>query len=148
MMDESRSGPDPFPRAQMGSRGDIYRTSLDHEMLSLILSSILDLRCLQRSDMPIRQRYHPSSCPLSSPEWSCRRLLPRSVPCDGPGQLGVWNTYIAIISRLILAVFWFAIQNVMVVIQSGSYWSALWPRYLTLPNGSSDSQGTCITTNG
>lgn len=89
MMDESRSGPDPFPRAQMGSRGDIYRTSLDHEMLSLILSSILDLRCLQRSDMPIRQRYHPSSCPLSSPEWSCRRHILRSVPCDGPGQLGV-----------------------------------------------------------
>lgn len=39
--------------------------------------------------MAIRQQYHSSSCPLSSPEWSCRRLLPRSVPCDGPGQSGV-----------------------------------------------------------
>ncbi|KKZ64728.1 hypothetical protein EMCG_09362 [[Emmonsia] crescens] len=59
---------------------------------------------------------------------------------------GFWGSYVAIISRVILAVFWFAIQNVnggnAVRIMVG----AIWPSFLRLSNHIPQSQG--ITTNG
>ncbi|KAJ9204562.1 hypothetical protein DTO164E3_1737 [Paecilomyces variotii] len=59
---------------------------------------------------------------------------------------GFWGSYIAIISRVILAVFWFAIQNVnggnAVRVMIG----AIWPSFLTIKNTIPENQG--ITTNG
>ncbi|KAJ5365568.1 Permease cytosine/purines uracil thiamine allantoin [Penicillium concentricum] len=67
-------------------------------------------------------------------------------PVIARASWGFWGSYIAIISRVILAVFWFAIQNVnggnAVRVMIG----AIWPSFLTLPNGIPESQG--ITTSG
>lgn len=67
-------------------------------------------------------------------------------PVIARASWGFWGSYIAIISRVILAVFWFAIQNVnggnAVRVMIG----AIWPSYLNLPNGIPESQG--ITTSG
>lgn len=65
-------------------------------------------------------------------------------PVIARASWGFWGSYVAIVSRVILAVFWFAIQNVnggnAVRIMLG----AIWPSFLTLPNGIPKSQG--ITT--
>ncbi|KAJ5110236.1 hypothetical protein N7532_002881 [Penicillium argentinense] len=67
-------------------------------------------------------------------------------PVIARASWGFWGSYIAIISRLILAIFWFAIQDVnggnAVRVMIG----AIWPSYLTIHNGIPESQG--ITTNG
>ncbi|KAJ6101737.1 hypothetical protein N7499_001367 [Penicillium canescens] len=67
-------------------------------------------------------------------------------PVIARASWGFWGSYIAIISRVILAIFWFAIQNVnggnAVRVMIG----AIWPSYLDLPNDIPESQG--ITTNG
>jgi NCS1 nucleoside transporter family len=67
-------------------------------------------------------------------------------PVIARASWGFWGSYIAIISRVILAIFWFAIQNVnggnAVRVMIG----AIWPSYLDLPNDIPASQG--ITTNG
>ncbi|KAJ5171026.1 Permease cytosine/purines uracil thiamine allantoin [Penicillium coprophilum] len=67
-------------------------------------------------------------------------------PVIARASWGFWGSYIAIISRVILAVFWFAIQNVnggnAVRVMIG----AIWPSFLELPNGIPESQG--ITTSG
>lgn len=59
---------------------------------------------------------------------------------------GFWGSYVAIISRIILAIFWFAIQTVngsnSVTVMIG----AIWPSYLRLKNEIPADQG--ITTNG
>ncbi|PGH00847.1 hypothetical protein AJ79_08099 [Helicocarpus griseus UAMH5409] len=59
---------------------------------------------------------------------------------------GFWGSYVAIISRVILAVFWFAIQNVnggnAVRVMIG----AIWPSFLNIPNHIPEEEG--ITTNG
>ena len=59
---------------------------------------------------------------------------------------GFWGSYIPIISRVILALFWFAIQNVnggsAVQVMIG----AIWPSFLRLHNDIPADQG--ITTNG
>jgi hypothetical protein len=67
-------------------------------------------------------------------------------PVIARASWGFWGSYVAIVSRVILAIFWFAIQNVnggnAVRVMIG----AIWPSYLNLPNGIPASQG--ITTNG
>ncbi|KAK2803571.1 hypothetical protein FQN51_003333 [Onygenales sp. PD_10] len=67
-------------------------------------------------------------------------------PVIARASWGFWGSYVAIISRVILAAFWFAIQNVnggnAVRVMIG----AIWPSFLTLPNDIPESQG--ITTNG
>jgi NCS1 nucleoside transporter family len=67
-------------------------------------------------------------------------------PVIARASWGFWGSYVAIISRVILAVFWFAIQNVnggnAVRVMIG----AIWPSFLTLRNDIPESQG--ITTNG
>ncbi|KAL1965243.1 hypothetical protein VTN77DRAFT_5997 [Rasamsonia byssochlamydoides] len=59
---------------------------------------------------------------------------------------GFWGSYVAIISRIILAIFWFAIQTVngssSVMVMIG----AIWPSYLRLKNEIPADQG--IATNG
>lgn len=67
-------------------------------------------------------------------------------PVIARASWGFWGSYIAVISRLILAVFWFAIQNVNGGNAVRVMLGAIWPSYLTLPNGIPESQG--ITTNG
>lgn len=67
-------------------------------------------------------------------------------PVIARASWGFWGSYIAIISRLILAVFWFAIQNVNGGNAVRVMLGAIWPSYLTLLNGIPESQG--ITTNG
>ncbi|KAJ5887415.1 hypothetical protein N7495_007456 [Penicillium taxi] len=67
-------------------------------------------------------------------------------PVIARASWGFWGSYVAIVSRVILAVFWFAIQNVnggnCVRVMIG----AIWPSFLTLKNHIPESQG--ITTNG
>ncbi|EKV10009.1 NCS1 allantoate transporter [Penicillium digitatum Pd1] len=67
-------------------------------------------------------------------------------PVIARASWGFWGSYIAIVSRVILAVFWFAIQNVnggnAVHVMIG----AIWPSFLDIPNDIPESQG--ITTGG
>ncbi|KAI9933799.1 hypothetical protein MW887_004871 [Aspergillus wentii] len=67
-------------------------------------------------------------------------------PVIARASWGFWGSYVAIISRVILAVFWFAIQNVnggnAVRVMIG----AIWPSFLSLKNDIPANQG--ITTNG
>ncbi len=62
-------------------------------------------------------------------------------PVIARASWGFWGSYVAIISRAILAIFWFSIQtmnganNVRVMI------GAIWPSFLTLPNHIPESQG-------
>lgn len=67
-------------------------------------------------------------------------------PVIARASWGFWASYIPVVSRLILALFWFAIQNVngghAVRIMLG----AIWPSFLALPNGIPASEG--IRTNG
>ena len=67
-------------------------------------------------------------------------------PVIARASWGFWGSYIAIVSRVILAVFWFAIQNVNGGNAVRVMLGAIWPSYLTLPNGIPESEG--ITTNG
>jgi hypothetical protein len=67
-------------------------------------------------------------------------------PVIARASWGFWGSYIAIISRLILAVFWFAIQNVNGGNSVRVMIGAIWPSYLDLHNDIPASQG--ITTNG
>ncbi|KAL2829078.1 permease for cytosine/purines, uracil, thiamine, allantoin-domain-containing protein [Aspergillus pseudoustus] len=59
---------------------------------------------------------------------------------------GFWGSYLPIVSRLILGVFWFAINSVnggnAVVVMLG----AIWPSFLKIPNGIPEGEG--ITTQG
>ncbi|EEH35650.2 allantoin permease [Paracoccidioides lutzii Pb01] len=59
---------------------------------------------------------------------------------------GFRGSFIAVISRVILAVFWFAIQNVNGGNSVRTMIGAIWPSFLRLPNHIPESQG--ITTNG
>lgn len=67
-------------------------------------------------------------------------------PVIARASWGFWGSYVAIISRVILAIFWFAIQNVNGGNAVRVMLGAIWPSYLDLPNGIPESQG--ITTNG
>ncbi|KAJ5143377.1 uncharacterized protein N7515_002164 [Penicillium bovifimosum] len=67
-------------------------------------------------------------------------------PVIARASWGFWGSYIAIISRVILALFWFAIQNVNGGNAVRVMIAAIWPSYLDLPNHIPESQG--ITTNG
>ncbi len=94
-------------------------------------------------------------------QWCNWCTIPCAVPCTCARKLGVLgflrcypsselrtrtNSSVAIISRVILAVFWFAIQTanggdvVQVMI------TAIWPGFANLPNHIPDAQG--ITTAG
>ena len=109
---------------------------------------------------------HCSSCFLHSQhrhiaQWCDWCAVPCSFPCSCARKLGVlgflrydpWSksrlysdSSVAIISRVILAIFWFAIQTanggdvVQVMI------TAIWPNFANLPNHIPNSQG--ITTAG
>lgn len=67
-------------------------------------------------------------------------------PVIARASWGFWGSYIPIISRLILAVFWFATQVVnggnSVAVMIG----AIWPSFLDIPNTLPESEG--ITTQG
>ena len=67
-------------------------------------------------------------------------------PVISRASWGFWGSYIAIISRLVLAVFWFAVQNVNGGNSIRVMIGAIWPSYLELGNDIPASQG--ITTNG
>lgn len=58
---------------------------------------------------------------------------------------GFWGSYVAIISRAILAIFWFSIQCMNGANTVRVMLGAIWPSFLTLENGIPESQG--ITTN-
>ncbi|OQE17871.1 hypothetical protein PENSTE_c019G07022 [Penicillium steckii] len=62
-------------------------------------------------------------------------------PVIARASWGFWGSYIAIISRLILAVFWFAIQNMNGAYAVQVMIGAIWPSFLTLRNDIPESQG-------
>lgn len=59
---------------------------------------------------------------------------------------GFWGSYVAIVSRLILAVFWFAIQNVNGGNSVTNMIAAIWPSFQRIPNHIPADEG--ITTAG
>ncbi|KAE8343554.1 hypothetical protein BDV24DRAFT_172574 [Aspergillus arachidicola] len=67
-------------------------------------------------------------------------------PVIARASWGFWGSYIAIVSRVILALFWFAIQNVNGGNAVRAMIGAIWPSFLTLENHIPEDQG--ITTNG
>lgn len=67
-------------------------------------------------------------------------------PVIARASWGFWGSYIPIVSRVILAVFWFAIQNINGGNAVRVMLGAIWPSYLTMHNGIPLDQG--ITTNG
>jgi NCS1 family nucleobase:cation symporter-1 len=54
---------------------------------------------------------------------------------------GFWGSYIAIISRAILAIFWFAIQNMNGANATRVMIGAIWPSFLKVKNGVPEEQG-------
>lgn len=66
-------------------------------------------------------------------------------PVIARASWGFWGSYIAIISRAILAIFWFAIQTMNGANTVRVMIGAIWPSFLTLPNHIPKNQG--ITTN-
>lgn len=62
-------------------------------------------------------------------------------PVIARASWGFWGSYIAIVSRAILAVFWFAIQNMNGANSVRVMIGAIWPSFLTLRNGIPASQG-------
>ncbi|KAL4794906.1 permease for cytosine/purines, uracil, thiamine, allantoin-domain-containing protein [Aspergillus venezuelensis] len=66
-------------------------------------------------------------------------------PVIARASWGFWGSYVAIISRVILAIFWFAIQNVNGANSVRVMLGAIWPSFLTLENDIPEDQG--ITTN-
>jgi NCS1 family nucleobase:cation symporter-1 len=62
-------------------------------------------------------------------------------PVIARASWGFWGSYLAIISRAILAVFWFAIQNMNGANSVRVMIGAIWPSFLTLRNDIPESQG-------
>ncbi|PKX96147.1 NCS1 allantoate transporter [Aspergillus novofumigatus IBT 16806] len=67
-------------------------------------------------------------------------------PVIARASWGFWGSYVAIISRVILAIFWFAIQNVNGGNAVRCMIGAIWPSFLTLKNDIPEDEG--ITTAG
>jgi len=66
-------------------------------------------------------------------------------PVIARASWGFWGSYVAIISRAILAIFWFSIQTMNGANTVRVMIGAIWPSFLTLPNHIPEDQG--ITTN-
>ncbi|KAL4924735.1 permease for cytosine/purines, uracil, thiamine, allantoin-domain-containing protein [Aspergillus undulatus] len=66
-------------------------------------------------------------------------------PVIARASWGFWGSYVAIVSRVILAIFWFAIQNVNGANAVKGMIGAIWPSFLTMRNGIPEEQG--ISTN-
>ncbi|RVX71924.1 hypothetical protein B0A52_04323 [Exophiala mesophila] len=62
-------------------------------------------------------------------------------PVIARASWGFWGSYVAIISRSILAIFWFAIQTMNGANTVRVMIGAIWPSFLTLPNHIPESQG-------
>lgn len=72
-------------------------------------------------------------------------LYHTSFPVNSRASWGFWGSYVAIISRAILAIFWFAIQTMNGANTVRVMIAAIWPSFLNLPNHIPEDQG--ITTN-
>ncbi|KAL4870485.1 hypothetical protein BDV12DRAFT_195423 [Aspergillus spectabilis] len=66
-------------------------------------------------------------------------------PVIARASWGFYGSYIALVSRVILAIFWFAIQNVNGANAVRVMIGAIWPSFLTMRNTIPENQG--ITTN-
>ncbi|KAJ0424267.1 permease for cytosine/purines, uracil, thiamine, allantoin-domain-containing protein [Aspergillus carlsbadensis] len=62
-------------------------------------------------------------------------------PVIARASWGFWGSYIAIVSRSILAIFWFAIQNVNGANAVKAMIGAIWPSFLTMRNTIPEDQG-------
>ncbi|KAF1991208.1 uracil transporter FurD [Aulographum hederae CBS 113979] len=69
-----------------------------------------------------------------------------SFPVLARASWGFWGSYIAIISRVILAIFWFAIQTMNGANCMRVMLGAIWPSFLTLPNHIPEDQGIATNT--
>ncbi|KAF2497213.1 hypothetical protein BU16DRAFT_459121 [Lophium mytilinum] len=59
---------------------------------------------------------------------------------------GFWGSYVAILSRVILAIFWFAIQTMNGANTVRVMLGAIWPSFLTPPNHIPESEGIATNT--
>ncbi|KAL4984413.1 NCS1 allantoate transporter [Aspergillus falconensis] len=62
-------------------------------------------------------------------------------PVIARASWGFWGSYIAIVSRVILAIFWFAIQNVNGANAAKAMIGAIWPSFLSMQNTIPRDQG-------
>ncbi|KAL2832287.1 NCS1 allantoate transporter [Aspergillus pseudoustus] len=62
-------------------------------------------------------------------------------PVIARASWGFWGSYIAIVSRSVLAIFWFAIQNVNGANAVKAMIGAIWPSFLTMRNTIPEDQG-------
>ncbi|KAF2455591.1 uracil permease [Lineolata rhizophorae] len=67
-------------------------------------------------------------------------------PVIARASWGFWGSYVAIISRGILAIFWFAIQTMNGANTVRVMLGAIWPSFLTLPNHIPESEGIATNT--
>ncbi|KAI9750068.1 MAG: Altered inheritance of mitochondria protein 18 mitochondrial [Chaenotheca gracillima] len=73
-------------------------------------------------------------------------LYHASFPVLSRASWGFWGSYVAIISRAILAIFWFAVQNMNGANTVRVMIGAIWPSFLTLPNHIPEDQGIATNT--
>ena len=73
-------------------------------------------------------------------------LYHASFPVLARASWGFWGSYVAIISRCILAVFWFAVQTMNGANCVRVMLGAIWPSFLTLPNNIPEDQGIATNT--
>jgi NCS1 family nucleobase:cation symporter-1 len=98
------------------------------------------------------QRYASRSAPLPYMILNSKRTGATGVLYHAPfpvlarASWGFWGSYIAIISRAILAIFWFAIQTMNGANTVRVMLGAIWPSFLTLPNHIPESQGIATNT--
>ncbi|KAF1833988.1 uracil permease [Decorospora gaudefroyi] len=62
-------------------------------------------------------------------------------PVIARASWGFWGSYLAIISRAILAIFWFAIQNMNGANSVRVMIAAIWPSFATIKNGIPEAEG-------
>ena len=76
-----------------------------------------------------------------------RRILDHApFPILSRASWGFWGSYVAIISRAILAIFWFAIQTMNGANTVRIMLGAIWPSFLKLPNHIPESEGIATNT--
>ena len=68
-------------------------------------------------------------------------LYHASFPVLARASWGFWGSYVAVVSRVILALFWFAIHTMNGANATRALIAAIWPSFLSVPNRIPASEG-------